>query len=58
MSITTRIKSLNSKHNQLEEKLHEAYIHYLPTSKIKELKMRKLIIKDEIRMLKKNAKAA
>jgi hypothetical protein len=48
MSIETHIKSLNSKHNQIEEKLHEAYIHRLPTA---ELKKAKLGIKDQIQKL-------
>lgn len=57
MSTNTRIKSLNKKHNQLEEKLHDAYVHHLPTAKIKELKMKKLLIKDQIAALNDNEEA-
>ncbi len=49
MSIKTYIESLNNKHKQIEEKLHEAVIHRLPTV---ELKKAKLKIKDEISNLK------
>jgi hypothetical protein len=49
MSIETHIKSLNNKHNQIKEKLHEAYIHHLP---IAELKKEKLRLKDAISSFK------
>jgi hypothetical protein len=49
MSIKTHIESLNNKHKQIEEKLHEAVIHRLPTA---DLKKAKLKIKDEIQCLK------
>ena len=58
MSIKTRIESLNDKHNQLEEKLHEAYVRHFPTAELKELKMKKLLIKDQIEELAEQEEAA
>jgi hypothetical protein len=51
MSVETRIKSLNQKHMELEAKLHRAYIHHLSTAEIKQIKAKKLMIKDEIEQL-------
>lgn len=58
MSIKTRIESLTERHHELEEKLHDAYVHHFPTAEIKELKMKKLLIKDEIEKLSEQQKAA
>jgi len=54
MSITTHIKTLNEKHKQLEEELHNAYIHHLPTTEISRIKKQKLLLKDEIKLLRRN----
>lgn len=48
MSIEAHIKFLNEKHDHLEEEIHDAYIHHLPTEELKELKKKKLQIKDQI----------
>lgn len=55
MSLDTRIESLNKKHEELEVKLHDAYVHHLSEEKIRTLKMEKLKIKDEILHLKQAA---
>jgi hypothetical protein len=54
MSITTHIKTLNNKHKELDDKLHSAYIHYLPNNEISKLKKEKLRIKDEIKNLEES----
>ncbi|MCE3232302.1 MAG: hypothetical protein K0R98_559 [Rickettsiaceae bacterium] len=54
MSTQAHIISLNTKHKELELKLHEAYIHHLPTA---ELKKEKLKIKDEISSLEQQLTA-
>jgi hypothetical protein len=54
MSIDTHIKTLSKKHEKIEEKLHEAYIHRLPTA---ELKKEKLKLKDEILSLEQSQAA-
>ena len=54
MSITTHLKTLNEKHKQLDEELHNAYIHHLPTTVISKIKKKKLLLKDEIKSLKIN----
>lgn len=45
MSIGTHIESLKLKHQELESKIHDAYIHHQPTA---ELKKQKLLIKEQI----------
>lgn len=52
MSIESHIEQLTQKHAVIEEKLHQAYIHHLPTAN---LKKEKLQIKDEIALLKNEA---
>jgi hypothetical protein len=50
MSIKTHLEALNTKHAELEEKLHEAYVHHLPMAGIKKEKLK---VKDEILVLEK-----
>ncbi len=54
MTIESHINSLSKKHEQLKEKIHEAYIHHLPTAN---LKKEKLKIKDEILKLEEQEAA-
>lgn len=51
MSLKTHIESLNKKHEELKEQIHQAYTHHLP---VIELKKQKLKIKDEIESLTKS----
>lgn len=48
MSLESHIKSLNTKVNNLEADIHEAYVHHLPTA---ELKKARLLYLDEIQQL-------
>lgn len=50
MSVIAHLDTLQKKHDKLEQKIHDAYIHHLPVS---ELKKKKLQIKDEIDKLSK-----
>ena len=54
MTIESHIESLNKKHSKLDAKLHEAYIHHLPTA---DLKKEKLRIKDELLKLEEQQAA-
>lgn len=56
MSIIAHIESLHKKHKELEVELHDAYMHHVSTEGLKELKRRKLAIKDEIIALQYSAK--
>jgi hypothetical protein len=49
MSIETHIKSLRTKHDELDVKIHNAYLHHLPTA---DLKKQRLFLKDEISSLR------
>lgn len=51
--IKQHINSLKSKHEDLEHQIQEAYVHYDPDEKIKDLKIKKLQIKKEIEWLEK-----
>lgn len=53
MSIKTHLDALNVKHAELENKLHEAYIHHQP---IELIKKEKLKVKDEILSFEKRLK--
>lgn len=55
MSINSHIQSLQLKHDRLEEKLHDAYVHHASVAEIKKEKLR---IKDEIEGLLKHAQSA
>ena len=48
MSITTRIKTLLSKHKSLDAELHNAYMSRLPATEIARIKKLKLKLKDDI----------
>jgi hypothetical protein len=48
MSLESHIESLNEKVNDLEGKIHEAYVHHLPTQ---ELKRKRVHLMDAIRQL-------
>ena len=48
-----RIAFLQESHRQLDEQVKEAYNTYMPDEKVAELKMRKLVIKNQIEELKK-----
>lgn len=47
------IESLKQKHQDLEHLIKEAYDHYDPDEKIKDLKIKKLQVKKEIEWLEK-----
>ena len=47
------IENLKQKHEDLEQQIQEAYNHYYPDEKIKELKIKKLQVKKEIEWLEK-----
>ena len=49
--IKQHIKSLKLKHQDLESQINEAYDHFDPDEKVKELKIKKLQIKKEIEWL-------
>lgn len=48
MSLESHIKSLNNKISGLDKKLHEAYVHHMPTG---ELKKARLHLLDELENL-------
>lgn len=47
------IETLKEKHEELDQKIIEAYAHYDPDVKIKDLKIEKLQVKKEIEWLEK-----
>lgn len=51
--LKNHIKSLKAKHENLDYLIAEAYIHYDPDVKIKDLKIEKLQVKKEIEWLEK-----
>ena len=51
--IKQHIKSLKAKHQDLESQINEAYDHFDPDEKVKDLKIKKLQIKKEIEWLEK-----
>lgn len=51
--INHHIESLKNKHEDLEQQIKEAYDHYDPDEKIKQLKIKKLQVKKEIEWLEK-----
>ena len=51
--IKNHIKTLKVKHDDLEHQIVEAYVHYDPDVKIKDLKIEKLQVKKEIEWLEK-----
>ena len=48
MSISQHLDALNTKHEELERQIHDAYTHHLPVA---ELKKQKLRVKEEIAFL-------
>jgi hypothetical protein len=59
MSIDARIRELGRRHRSLETELRDALAHpSSPDSSIRELKRRKLHIKEEIEMLRSRARPA
>jgi len=58
MTVRNRIHSLNTRHHELEEKLHDAYVNRLSAAELKEIKKQKLLIKDEIKNLLNEKMAA
>ncbi|MCA6286211.1 DUF465 domain-containing protein [Phenylobacterium sp.] len=59
MSIDARIRELGRRHRSLETELREALAHPSSTdSTIREIKRRKLHLKEEIEMLKSRARPA
>lgn len=51
MSIEAHISSLYGRHKQLEDEIRDAHTHHQPTA---ELKKKKLLIKEEIELLRGN----
>jgi hypothetical protein len=51
--LKNHIKSLKSKHEELDQRIIEAYLHYDPDVEIKDLKIEKLQVKKEIEWLEK-----
>jgi hypothetical protein len=49
--LKNHIKNLKVKHEELDQKIIEAYLHYDPDVKIKDLKIEKLQVKKEIEWL-------
>ena len=49
--LKNHIDSLKQKHEDLEHQIKEAYDHYDPDEKIKDLKIKKLQVKKEIEWL-------
>ncbi len=48
MSLTSHIESLNTKLSQIDQSIHDAYVHHQPTH---DLKKQKLHLLDEIEKL-------
>ncbi len=48
MSLESHIESLNQKISNIEDQIHDSYVHHLPTA---ELKKEKLHLLDEIEQL-------
>jgi len=51
--IKQHVDKLKNKHEDLDHQIKEAYAHYDPDEKIKELKIKKLQVKKEIEWLEK-----
>lgn len=49
MSMQAHINSLYNRHKQLEDEIRDAHTHHRPTT---ELKKKKLLIKEEIELLR------
>jgi len=51
--IKHHVDSLKEKHKELEHQIKEAYDHFDPDEKVKDLKIKKLQVKKEIEWLEK-----
>lgn len=51
--VKKHVESLKQKHEDLDYQIKEAYDHYDPDEKIKDLKIKKLQVKKEIEWLEK-----
>ncbi|MET0155020.1 MAG: YdcH family protein [Rickettsiales bacterium] len=47
MSISAYLDSLANKHDELEQELHDAYLHHCE-ERVQEIKREKLLVKDKI----------
>jgi len=57
MSATAHIDHLTEKHAKIEHEIHDAYLNFLPDNMVHELKKKKLVIKQQIEMLKMKSAA-
>ncbi len=48
MTVSAHLEVLNQKHKTLSEQIEYAHLHHLPDNQIKELKLKKLQLKEEI----------
>ncbi len=53
MTVLSHIDTLNKRSNKLTKDIHDAYVHYTPDENIREMKKRRLRIKEEIEVLSK-----
>lgn len=51
--LKNHIKTLKAKHEELDQRIIESYLHYDPDQDIKKLKVEKLQVKKEIEWLEK-----
>ncbi len=58
MSVVAHLDLLSVRHDELEQKIQQAYHHHDPDNKIGFLKKRKLRIKDEIVKLRRLKESA
>jgi len=52
MSVVAHIDHLVEKHTRIEHEIHDAYSNFSPDSTVQDLKKKKLVIKQQIAMLK------
>ncbi len=57
MSAAAHIDHLTEKHSKIEHEIHDAYLNFLPDNMVQELKKKKLVIKQQIEMLKMRSAA-
>jgi len=57
MSAAAHIDHLTEKHSRIENEIHNAYQNFLPDNMVQDLKKKKLVIKQQIEMLKMKSAA-
>lgn len=53
MSIQSHLYALNDKHQKLESMIQDAYSHHYPDEQVKELKLEKLRVREEMEYCRK-----